>query len=125
MSARRPERAEARHAGVEPCGARRQSGETGVARMLGAEHRLAQHRVGVAPAGDVDFLARLGTGERLLGSVVDARNAEAEKLHGDAGDYLMVAGGAEGEANLVTGDVVVIVKNAHAARAAVAMRPEV
>src|SRR5205814_3776126 len=85
------ERTEAGKIRVERAGVRADSRRALLPRMLRAEHRFAQVLVGrriasVVVGQELIALGLLRAGERLLGAVVDARDAEAEQLNGHSGE---------------------------------------
>ena len=126
VRARRSERAEAlalgprRQRGPIPAAARMQRVRTSPRASTCPVSR--RRRCSPAETGP---LAPLGPGERLLGAVVDARDAEREQLDGDAGHDLVVARRIGREAHLVARDVVVVVQDRDVPLAGLAVRARV
>ena len=127
--ARRAERPEAGQRVSRPASPGGQAGAPVAAGMERPEHRLAEVAVLVGVGVEVgqELVAHrlLRPGERLLGAVVDARDAEGEQLERHAGDDLPFRGGVGREADLFAGDVIVIVEDRDVPGAGVAMRAEV
>ena len=66
-----------------------------------------------APTGQPGLLRLLGTGEALLGSVAEARDAQGQQLDSRGGDRLMIIAGMSRKPELLAINMIMIIKHGH------------